>query len=174
MKNIVIALTAILLVIGGIYFLFTSKTSTPNQVNTPVIDTNTPKQDDPPSDRLTRILAGEVSLFTEFRQEDYEKALSENKIIFLDFYANWCPICRAEEPFIHEGFNKLTTDSVAGFRVNFEDSETDENEKKLSKQFNVPIQHTKIILKNGKEFSRSNDTWKREDFDQAINRALGN
>ena len=72
---------------------------------------------------------GESSLYVEFTQAEYEKALTEDKVIFLDFYANWCPICRAEAPEIKAGFDSLTTDKVAGFRVNFNDDETDEDEK---------------------------------------------
>ncbi len=126
------------------------------------------------NDRLTRILAGSISTYTEFRQEDYDKALRENKVIFLDFYASWCPICRAEEPAIFDGFNSLTTDEIVGFRVNFKDPETDENEKRLAEQFRIPVQHTKVIIKNGQEFSRSSDSWELEDFRKAVDMALTN
>src|SRR3989344_7353244 len=54
------------------------------------------------------VLAGSSSPFLEFNKSDYEKALISGKIIFLDFYANWCPICRAETPEIHAGFDSLT------------------------------------------------------------------
>ncbi|MBI2613768.1 MAG: thioredoxin family protein [Candidatus Levybacteria bacterium] len=115
-----------------------------------------------------RVLAGGYSPFLEFNKDDYEKALKSEKIILLDFYANWCPICRAEEPGIFDGFNSLTTDRIIGFRVNFNDSETDEDEKKLAKDFNVPYQHTKIFLRNGQEISRSVDQWSKERFLEEI------
>lgn len=111
-----------------------------------------------------KVLAGNSSPFLEFNKGDYEQALKSDKIIFLDFYANWCPICRAEEPEILAGFEALITDKIIGFRVNFNDSETDEDEKQLAKDFNVPYQHTKIILKNGLEISRSVDQWDKEIF----------
>ena len=111
-----------------------------------------------------KVLAGNSSPFLEFKKEDYEKALKSGKIIFLDFYANWCPICRAETPDVHAGFDSLATDKIIGFRVNFNDSETDEDEKKLAKDFNVPYQHTKIILKEGLEILRSVDQWNKEKF----------
>lgn len=119
-----------------------------------------------------KVLAGSSSLFLEFNKTDYEKALSEEKIIFLDFYANWCPICRAEAPAIHEGFEGLTTDKVIGFRINYNDSETDSNEKALAKQFNITYQHTKVILKMGKEVLKSLDSWNKETFSKEIEKVL--
>ncbi|HLD97198.1 MAG TPA: thioredoxin domain-containing protein, partial [Candidatus Nanoarchaeia archaeon] len=55
--------------------------------------------------------------FHEFDQATYDAALKEGKIIFLDFYASWCPICKEEEPEIKAAFNELNTDNVIGFRV---------------------------------------------------------
>ena len=114
------------------------------------------------------VLAGTQSLYREFNQEDYKKALTEEKIIFLDFYANWCPICRAEAPEIQKGFDALSTDAIIGFRVNFKDHETDEHETALAKEFDIPYQHTKVILRGGKEVFRSGDQWTQKDFEETI------
>src|SRR3990167_8737773 len=70
-----------------------------------------------------KVLAGKSAPYLEFNQADYDKALKEGKIVLLDFYANWCPICRAEEPNIKQGFNELTNSQVIGFRVNFNDND---------------------------------------------------
>lgn len=115
-----------------------------------------------------RVLAGSTSVYIEFKKSDYDKALSSGKVVFLDFYANWCPICRAEEPEIHRGFDSLTENKIIGFRVNFNDSDTDNDEKQLAKDFNVPYQHTKIILKNGNEIFRSVDQWDKERFSKEL------
>ena len=45
-----------------------------------------------------KVLAGTTSPYLDFKKADYDKALADNKIIVLDFYANWCPICREEAP----------------------------------------------------------------------------
>ena len=124
------------------------------------------------SSAMRKVLAGKSSPFLEFSKADYEKALADNKIIILDFYANWCPICRAEAPILNSGFDSLTGDKIVGFRVNFKDSDTDKDEEKLTKDFNIPYQHTKVILKNGKEFSRSLDSWTKELFDSEVTKAL--
>lgn len=119
-----------------------------------------------------KILAGKSSLYQEFTKAEYEKALAAGKIVFLDFYANWCPVCRVEGLELKAGFDALTTDKVVGFRVNYNDPDTDPDEKALAKQFNIPYQHTKVILKNGKEVARSGDQWDREMFLKEINSVL--
>lgn len=117
-------------------------------------------------------LAGTSSQYLEFTQADYVQAQKEGKIIFLDFYADWCPICRAEAPAIQEGFNNLSNEKVVGFRVNFKDAQTDDAEKALAKEFNIPTQHTKVVLKDGKEIVRSSDAWDAETFDKEMKTVL--
>lgn len=105
-----------------------------------------------------------ASVYLPFSKDDYQRALDGDKIILLNFYANWCPFCRAEEPVIAAGFGSLASDRLVGFRVNYNDSETDADEKALADQFKITYQHTKVILKDGKEVFRTGDTWTKEDF----------
>lgn len=117
------------------------------------------------------ITAGSLSRYLEFNQEDYEKALASDKIVFLNFYANWCPICREEQPLVEEVFNELKTDQVVGFRVNYNDSDTNEAEKKLADRFGITYQHTKVILKDGKEVLKNGEPWDKERFEEEITNA---
>ncbi len=119
-----------------------------------------------------KILAGTTSHYIEFTQADYEKALSENKIIFLDFYANWCPICKLESPSIKSAFNELENENVIGFRVNYNDDETSEEEELLAKEFGITYQHTKVILKDGEEVTKSLETWNKERVLEEISKAV--
>ncbi len=108
---------------------------------------------------ITKVLAKKNSTFTEFNKKDYERALSEGKIVYLEFYANWCPICRAQEPELIEGFNMLNRADVAGFRVNYKDDQTDGDEKELATKYKIPYQHHKIVLKEGKVVIDSAESW---------------
>ena len=83
--------------------------------------------------------------------------LAANKKRVLYFYANWCPICRPIDTEFKENMNKIPQDVVV-IRVNYNDSDTDADEKNLAKQYEITYQHTfvqidaqgnKIALWNG-------------------------
>jgi thiol-disulfide isomerase/thioredoxin len=120
---------------------------------------------------LGTIIAGKTSPYIVFNKADYDKAMLSGKIIFLEFYANWCPICRAQASKLVEGFNTLTDEHIVGFRVNYNDDETDEIEKQLAKDFGVTYQHTHVILKDGKVVSKSNDDLDKDSFVELIKNA---
>lgn len=112
--------------------------------------------------------------FYEFDKESYEAALSEGKYVFLDFYANWCPICKAEEPAIKEAFNELDANNVIGFRVNYNDDQTDNDEKALAKKFGITYQHTKIVIApEGSVLSRTLRQQSRQEVLDQIKQATG-
>ena len=112
-----------------------------------------------------KVLAGtEKTKYLEFSKADYEKALKEKKKILLYFYANWCPICKKEQPETFAAFNELNGPDLIGFRVNYKDSETDEDEEAIAKQFGVAYQHTKVILKDGKQVSKFPDSWNKQRY----------
>ena len=111
-----------------------------------------------------KILAGTTTQYLDFNQADYEKALKENKKILLYFYANWCPICKKEQPETFAAFNELNDPDLIGFRVNFRDSDTDADEEQLAKEFGVSYQHTKVILKDGQRVLKAPDSWDRQRY----------
>lgn len=118
------------------------------------------------------VIAGTTAPYIEFNTADYELAKSQGNIILLDFYANWCPICRAEEPEIKAGFDALTAENVVGFRVNYNDDETDDAEKALAKEFGVTYQHTKVIVHNGEVKLKTLEQWDVEIFNEELGKVL--
>jgi thiol-disulfide isomerase/thioredoxin len=159
MNKKIIILLVIFLTLGistSVFFYnqMTSDKSSISSVTSKDIKTN----------KKSEILAGEITPYVVFTQSAYEKALQEKKIIFLEFYANWCPICRAQEPALFEGFTELDNNDIVGFRVNYNDDKTDDTERQLAKDFGVTYQHTHVILKDGKVISKSNDQLDKESF----------
>lgn len=113
-------------------------------------------------------LAGTTTPYLAFTKADYEKALSENKVILLYFYASWCPVCRVEQKETTAFFDGLDREDVVGFRVNFKDSDTDADEEALARQFGIPYQHTKVILKDGKQALKSLEQWGKPEYEEAL------
>ena len=153
MKIKVAVFFGLIILLGVIWAIFNSSVSqTSDRVKKTLDRVDTMKTE-------TNVLAKKNSSFVEFNQKDYEAALTEGKIVYLEFYANWCPICRAQEDDLIEGINELTRADVAGFRVNFKDDQTDENEKALAAKYKIPYQHHKIVVKDGKVIIDSAETW---------------
>ena len=116
------------------------------------------------------VLAGSVSPLLDFKKADYDAAIASGKLVTLFFYANWCPLCKAEFPKMQEVFNGLTEDDVVGFRVNYNDDETDSDEKSLAKEFGVAYQHTKVFVKNGTRLVKAPETWTADRYISEINK----
>ncbi len=118
-------------------------------------------------------LAGTSAPLLDFTKSDYDTAVKTDKLIVLYFYANWCPTCKAEFPVMQKVFDKLTTDNVIGFRVNYNDNQTDEDEKKLAREFGVAYQHTKVFVKNGQRILKSPEGWDMDRYETEIGTASG-
>ncbi len=116
------------------------------------------------------LLAGNESPYLVFNKEDYDKALSENKTILLYFYANWCPECKIEQPETISAFNEMKNKNLIGFRVNYKDSDTDNNEIALAKEFGISYQHTKVIIKGGVKLLKAPDSWNKDRYLEELNK----
>lgn len=190
-KNIVIGIIVVIFLVGGGFFLMNQQSQNAameqekmmmqqkkNKDATMMKEKVTNKNDamtgekkEMMSSYTGTVIAGKATPYIEFNKADYDQALQSGKIIFLEFYANWCPICRAQAPKLVEGFDALTNDNVVGFRVNYNDDQTDDAEKQLAKDFGVTYQHTHVILKDGKVVSKSNDDLDKESFTALIQNA---
>ena len=118
------------------------------------------------------VLAGKSALLIDYNKTDYDAAVKSDKLVALYFTANWCPICKVELPKLYAAFNELATDKVIGFHVNYNDSETDDNERNLAWEFGVAYQHTKVFLKNGQRILKSPESWSKERHLSEISKAL--
>jgi len=136
-------------------------------------DENTEDEGEKAEGYSGKILAGSAALFIDFNQTDYEKALASDDLIVLYFYATWCPICRVEvNTALYPAFNELEAENVIGFRVNYNDNKTDDNEKALAREFGVAYQHTKVFVRNGEKINKWLDSWNTERYLEEISGAL--
>lgn len=119
------------------------------------------------------LLAGDSTTpLLDFNKTDYDLALSQNKDIALYFYASWCPLCRIEFPKMEDAFDQLDRNDLVGFRVNFNDNDTDSHEKDLAREHGVAYQHTKVFIRDGQRILKNPEQWSIERYIDEISSAF--
>ncbi|MBI4163850.1 MAG: thioredoxin family protein [Candidatus Aenigmarchaeota archaeon] len=114
-----------------------------------------------------------ASRYYRYSKEAYQSALNEGKVIYLYFYANWCPICKEARPKILEAFNKMDFDDVIGFEVHYNDGEEKDFDREITRNYQVPYQHTTIIAKNGGQVFKSLEELSADKLIEEIGKARG-
>ena len=150
---------ALISIFLGLYVLVCNKTDEKlyDSVHDPKIEEtgSIPKEEVEIGTTGERIFSGEVlaggsSPLIDFNEKDYQKAKDSGKTIFLYFYAKWCPTCKAEiRDSLIPAFNEYGGSDFVGFRVNYNDRDTDDIEKDLAEEFGILYQHTKVIISGG-------------------------
>jgi len=94
------------------------------------------------------------SQYVEYLKTALDNASTSRRVLF--FYASWCPTCRQADLNFKENESKIPED-VTIIRVNYNDSETDQEEKDLAKKYGVTYQHTFVQIDGeGKEITKWN------------------
>ena len=94
------------------------------------------------------------SRYVEYSKVALEKAATNRRVLF--FYASWCPTCRPADASFKENMSEIPED-VTLIRVNYNDPETDQEEKDLAKKYGITYQHTYVqIDSTGKEVTKWN------------------
>jgi len=176
---LVIAIVAFALVIAGIaYYASQQQGNEAEKTQEPFDATQgKEKEEETMMPAMTnysgKVLAGKSSPLLDFAKIDYDMAKNSDKLVVLYFYANWCPICKEEVAnALYPAFNELTGDRVIGFRVNYNDNETDGDERNLAREFGIAYQHTKVFLKNAQRILKSPESWNKDRYINEIMKAL--
>lgn len=94
------------------------------------------------------------SRYLEYSKSVFGQAANNRRVLF--FYANWCPICQPADASFRENVSQIPED-VALIRVNYNDTDTDQEEKDLAKKYGITYQHTFVqIDQDGKEITKWN------------------
>ena len=95
-----------------------------------------------------------------FTKDGFDKALSQGKLMMVDFWASWCGPCRMLGPVIDQLDNQYP-DVVVG-KVNVDD------EQELAMRYGVMSIPTVIFFKDGKEIDRKVGVMPPEAFVQVL------
>lgn len=89
-------------------------------------------------------------LRTTTKSDFTNEVIDSDKIVLVDFWAAWCPPCRAMEPTLEKVANDLDA-TVNIVKINIEESA--ENQQ-LADEYGVQSIPNMVIFKNGKEVDR--------------------
>ena len=74
-------------------------------------------------------------------KNNFEEVKNSDKLVLLDFYADWCGPCRMVAPILHEIAEERPDVSVGTINV--------DNEPELAEAFGVYSIPTLVVMKNG-------------------------
>ncbi len=169
MKRLLILLTGLMLVGAGCAPTKTVElpTAPPEETASVTAPTAPPA----PAAEAPSTAPKKKSYYVAFTKAQYEKAKAEGRPILLYFYASWCPICRDEEPRVKADVEASDV-PIAGFRVHFNDPETDADATVLAQAFKIVYQHTSVFLDTkGNEVDRITGPVDSSTRNEAIHKA---
>jgi len=91
-------------------------------------------------------IAGSTTPYIRYNKADFDRALREGKLIYLYFYATWCPLCKAERPSILSAFDSLGETGAVGFEVHWGDGQNTVEDNDLARYYGVSSQHTHVFI----------------------------
>ncbi len=154
-KMLVIAGIIVLAIAGlGGFLIINSQKSSPSIDDAMVKDEKMMKDEDAVKKDDAMMDKSSNSGYIEYSKSNLENASDKRRVLF--FYASWCPTCRPTDQNINSNIDKIPEDLVV-IRVNYNDPDTDADEKELAKKYNVTYQHTFVqIDSNGNEIAKWN------------------
>lgn len=100
------------------------------------------------SNNSEKIISSEGNKVINITNENFEnEVLKSDKIVFVDFYADWCSPCKQLSPIIEEVASEKTDVKFVKIDVDIESD--------LAKKYNVISIPTLVVIKNGIEVDRS-------------------
>ena len=97
-------------------------------------------------------------------REDYETILKENEVIFVFFYATWCPPCKMLKPIVEEYMENYPDNAFLLINT--------DNFKDIHKSYDIHNVPTILCFKNGEIVDKAVGVRTKEEYQNMIKNAL--
>lgn len=145
-----LAVIAVLVIIVGVAVFYLNGRST----NTSVPTLNTKSSQGGVQDQTGDLPSDGSSRYVEYSKEVLGATTDKKRVLY--FYANWCPTCIPADENFKSNIDRIPEDVVL-IRVNYNDDQTDDEEKALEDRYGITYQHTFVqIDENGNEITKWN------------------
>src|SRR5690606_27379387 len=155
MKNsttISIAVVLLLIVAIGAYALFGQSQNRP--ASEEMIEKTDKMMENDGEMEKTDTVMEESRAYLPFTPEVLATSANTRRVLF--FYANWCPTCRPADQSFTNNIDQIPAD-VTLIRVNYNDTDIDQDEEALAEKYGVTYQHTFVqIDEDGNEVTKWN------------------
>lgn len=160
MKNIILIAVAVL-VLGAVGFIFFANSqNAPAPVGTAGNNTVTSSSPLPASTDDHMMQTNDK--YIVYSSGSLEENTDKKRVLF--FYANWCPTCIPADKAFQSSLSQIPED-VSIIRVNYNDTETDQEEKELATRYGVTYQHTFVqVDSQGNQITK----WNGGDINQLL------
>lgn len=143
-KNLIIGLVVIALVTFGYYYLSPKSSDSMMVKDTPKVQDSMVKTDDTVMEKKADdAMMKDASNYVKYSQQVLESSATKRRVLY--FYASWCPTCIPANADFEKNVSMIPEDAVV-IRVNYNDPDTDAEEKALATKYGITYQHTFVQI----------------------------
>jgi thiol-disulfide isomerase/thioredoxin len=145
MKKLTVIITIIIVAALGIVLFISAQSQTTPPVTSPQPGQNDllPQTTTQPDNSQTTTTQQNTGSYVEYSKTELDQTADKRRVLY--FFASWCPTCIPADANFRQNSDKIPSD-VAIIRINYNDPETDQEEKDLAAKYGITYQHTFVQI----------------------------